>query len=59
MQSNKIRFRPVAEGERFVGLEPVEQRIRTTFIGNVFTHQQERSLRSLEFAHHVVSKQQR
>ncbi|MOA47178.1 hypothetical protein D3C78_1697910 [compost metagenome] len=59
MQSNKIRFRPVAEGKCFVRFEPVEQRIRTAFIGDIFTHQQQRSLRGLEFAHHMVSEQQR
>ena len=59
VQGHKIRFRAFAEGELFVGFEPVEQRVGTAFVGDVFTHQQQRGLGGLELAHHVVGEQQR
>lgn len=59
VQGDEVRLRAVAEGELFVGFEPVEQRVGTAFVGDVFTHQQQRGLGGLELAHHVVGEQQR
>ena len=39
VQGDEVRLRAVAEGELFVGFEPVEQRVGTAFVGDVFTHE--------------------
>ena len=56
IQRDKIRLIPFSESKRFIGLQPVQQRLRSLFIRDILTHQQHRRLRRFQLTDEVIGQ---